>query len=920
MKGRGNRGSVVESTAVNRSKMTYRLQCPGFGPIPSSIFLCGEKPGLEEIRRRKPFIGRSGDEQNDYLRRYHLSTRTFYLTNICKHFIGDRNPTDDEIAYWSPTLQSEIDACSPALIIAVGAVATRYFLGQSAALETVHGIPHHPGAFDIECAYRVPFNAIVMPIYHPALGFKDSDARSLIAWDYAQVADAVKKIKAGIAIEPRYDKYVGKEIYVDVSGRDLVYAAEHDFDYSTNEFAIDTEGTLDDPFSLQISWHEGQGYMLRYEREDFAVGLEAIRRLVFDHEALVIAHNLMHDMAILRAMGLCLRRAKRLFCTMYASYVTRIESYSDDPKGRSRGKQGLKPLAWRHNGTKMLSWEDVTSEIALRDRIAYLERVSIGTWPKPRLHAEQEHDGSWSITKKTAVQKLAAKILTDYRADKRNKDGEPVDIESRWYKIADYVRDCAELDLGSLPNGSVRRLFQENPKKATDYGCADSDQSLRLKRVLYRELESRNLLSLMSKGMRVLPMIAEMQSNGFPASRSYFESLSAQMWDEMMGIVKEISKCYFGGKPFNPCSPPQTRKLLALRGLKSEKLTPGGDDSTAQKSIEHHAANDPAIAKLFEFRKREHVRDKFCTVIIRALERYRDQHNDDSDIGRVLCQLLTTRTATRRLAAKNPNLLNIPIRTVLGLLVREGFLALPGMVLLGGDLSQIEYRILAHFSNDRTLVKLFNDRVDIHKQTAAWVNGIHIDDVTKSQRSIAKTTNYLKIYLGTGHGMADQLRKDGIEGWPIDRCDELIRETDKMFPGVPRWVREVIAETYEIEMSRSYEGMPRYLPGIRSRDRATRSEAERHAVSQRIQGTAQDMLQNSMIWLTPRIWALQDRNEKVEPILQVHDELIFMCDPDIEPTMTTLLRCALVKQGGVPMRVPIECDIHSGYRWSELKD
>lgn len=912
--------------------MGYKLQCPGSGPIPSSIFLCGEKPGLEEIRNRKPFIGRSGDEQNDYLRRYHLSTRTFYLTNLIKHFIGDRSPTDDEIAYWSPTLQREIEDCNPQLIIAVGAIATRYFLGQSAALETVHGIPHHPGAFDISCAYRAPFGSIILPIYHPALGFKDSDARSLIAWDYAQVAEAVKSIKAGIAIEPRYDRYAGKEVYIDVSGTEFEERFEDDFDEETNEFAIDTEGILGDEFSLQASYREGHGLMVRNDRSDFWRALRVIKNRAITppkhrEPSLVIGHNLMHDIAIVRGMGQCLRRAPRLFDTMYAAYITRIESYSDDPKGRSRGKQGLKPLAWRHNGTRMQSWEDVTSEIALRDRIAYLERVAIGTWPAPRLRAEQEHDGSWSITKKTPVQKLAAKILTDYRADKRNKKGEPVDIEDRWYGIADYVREVAEHDLGPLPNGSIRRLFAHDPEKAIRYAAADSDQTLRLKRRLYPELESRNLLSLMSKGMRVLPMIEEMQYNGFPASRSYFESLSAQMWDEMMGIVKEMSKLYFGGRPFNPCSPPQTRELLAIRGLKSEKQTPGGDDSTAQKSIEHHAANDPAIAKLFEFRKREHIRDKFCTVILRALDRYRAQYGDDNDIGRVMCQILNTRTATRRLAAKNPNLLNIPIRTLLGLLVREGFLALPGLILLGGDLSQIEYRILAHFSNDRTLVKFMNqvvrpgeDKPDIHKQTAAWLNGIDIRDVTKQQRSVAKTTNYLKIYLGTGHGMADQLRKDGIEGWTVDRCDELIRETDKMFPGVPRWVREVIAETYETEVSLSYEGMPRYLPGIRSRHEATRREAERHAVSQRIQGTAQDMLQNSMIWLTPRIWALQDRGEKVEPILQVHDELIFMVETDISPTMTTLLRWALVKEGGVPMRVPIECDIHNGYRWSELKD
>lgn len=913
--------------------MTYRLQCPGAGPIPSAIFLCGEKPGLEEIRQRKPFIGASGDEQNDYLRRHHLSTRSFYLTNIIKHYIGDRNPTDQEIEFWSPYLQDEIARCQPKLIIAVGAVSARYFLGQEARLETVHGIPHRPGAFDINCAYRAPLDCIVIPIYHPIFGIKDSDARTLINFDYAQVADAVIKLRDGREIEVRYDKYAGREQYHDISGTEMEERLEDDFDYEANEFAVDTEGTLADRFSFQVSYREGEGYMVRTDRKDFQRALKAIGKLALTRDpkrdrdyTQVIGHNLMHDIAIVRAMGLELRRAPRLFDTMYAAYITRIESYSDDPKGRSRGKQGLKPLAWRHNGTRMMSWEDVTSEIALRDRIEYLERVVSGSWSAPKLRAEQEHDGSWSVVKRQSVQKAAAGILRDFRADKRNKYGEPVDIEDRWYKVLDYVREPAEKDLGPLPSGSIRRLWDERPNRAVDYACADSDQTLRLKRKLSIQLRERGLDHLMRKGMQVLPMIEEMQANGFPASRSYFEALSDQMWTEMMATVKEISALYFGGKPFNPCSPPQTRELLAIRGLKSEKQTPGGDDSTAQKSIEHHAAKDPAIAKLFEFRKREHIHDKFCTIIIRALERYRDQHGDDNDIGRVLCQLLNTRTATRRLAAKNPNLLNIPIRTLLGLLVRKGFCALPGMVLLAGDLSQIEYRILAHFSNDRTLVKFMNqivrpgeEKPDIHKQTAAWVNGIRIDDVTKQQRSVAKTTNYLKIYLGTGMGMADQLRKDGIEGWPPDRCDELIRETDKLYPGVPRWVREVVAETWQTEVSCSFEGMPRYLPGIRSRHEGTRKEAERHAVSQRIQGTAQDMLQNSMIWLTPRLWKLQDCGDRIEPLLQVHDELILMTEPAMVSPVSTLLHHALVKEGGMKMRVPIEADIHTGERWDELK-
>lgn len=908
--------------------MLYKLQCPGFGPLPSTILLCGEKPGKEEIRLGKPFAGKSGDEQNDYLRRYHLSTRTFYVTNLIKHFIGDRNPTPDEINYWSPVLQSEIEQCNPTLIIAVGSVAIRYFLGEGATLETVHGLPHLPGAFDPLCSSRAPFNAIILPIYHPAFGFHDSNVRSLIAWDYAQVAECVQKVRSGQKIEVRYDPYEGKENYQDISGRELEDRLYSDFDFESNEFAIDTEGLLPNPFSFQVSWREGEGFMVRQSRKDFDRGLRAVGRFAKTRDrardrdyTTLIGHNLMHDIPVMRGLGEELRRSPRLFDTMYASYITRIESYSDDPKGRSRGKQGLKPLAWRHNGTHMLSWEDVTHDIALRDRLAYLERVVEGKWPAPGFKSEQQHDGTWEIVKRQSVQKAAAGILRDWRAGKRNNKGELPDIEDRWHKVIDYVREPAERDLGPLPNGSIARLWDEDPDRAIKYAVGDSDQTLRLKRKLKKEIDARGLTSLMEKGMKCLPMIEEQQHNGFPASQSYFEDLSARMWDEMMRVAKRISKIYFKGRPFNPNSPPQTRELLAIRGLKAEKQTPGMEDSTAKGSIEHLRFTDSAIELLFDGREHEHILDKFCKPILRSLARDRGEDND-RDVSRVHCQLLNTRTATRRLAAKNPNLLNLPVRTELGTLVRKGFRALEGLILLSGDLSQIEYRILAHFSNDPTLVRLFRTGQDIHSQTAAWVFGVTLDEVKankKRYRDPAKTVNYGKIYGQTGMGMADTLRKEGLIEWTPDRCDELIMEVDKLYPGVPKWIRQVEEETTRTEISYSHDGMPRHLPGIKSRDRAVRAEALRHAVSQRIQGTAQDMLQNSMIWLTPRIWKLQDAGEIVEPLLQVHDELIFMTDDGMVKPLSSLLSWALVNENGVEMRVPVEAEIHVGEFWSDLK-
>src|SRR5689334_2594334 len=121
-----------------------RKWCPGYGSQPNDVMFVGEKPGVEEMRVGRPFVGRSGEEQDEYLRKYHLSIRRFYITNVVKHFVGDRHPTPDEIEKWAPMLQTEIENCAPKLIVAVGAVAARYFLGDDISLDITHGILHDP--------------------------------------------------------------------------------------------------------------------------------------------------------------------------------------------------------------------------------------------------------------------------------------------------------------------------------------------------------------------------------------------------------------------------------------------------------------------------------------------------------------------------------------------------------------------------------------------------------------------------------------------------------------------------------------------------------------------------------------------------------------------------------------------------------
>lgn len=892
--------------------------CYGRGPRPCPIFFCGEKPGIEEVRSGIPFSGASGQEQSSYLARHHLTTRDIFLTNIIKHYIGERNPDPDEILQWSDTLQQEISSCNPQLIVAIGAVSARYFLGESTILETVHGLPHRPGQFDPSVAYRSPADCVILPIYNPALGFKDADARSLIAWDYAQVADAVRKIRSGTPIAVRQDEYSGVEDYRDVSGSQLEHLINSSYDFDANEFAIDTEGSEKHPFCLQVSWSPGTGYMLRRERDDFERGARALHNLAFNKQdpALIIAHNWLHDLTVLRAMHPLLDFVRaRLHDTMYQSYISRIEAYNEKGGSRRRGKQGLKHLAWRWNAMEMVEWDEFVGDIGLERQLQYLEKVVKGPWEFPKFIIEQTHDAVCHMKKPQPPQKIAAGILRDWHNQKRNSKGELIDLEDRWKKIPKDRRRTIQKDLGTWPRGSVRQVFRKNPKRAIRYGCRDSDATIRYKRNHWPEIVKLGKESLMQDGMDALPVFWEMQYNGMPASRSYFQSLSAEMWDGMMSVSKEISKCYFGGRPFNPNSPPQTRELLQIRGLKAEQQTDSGEDSTAKNSIEHLRYVDPAFALLFEGREKEHIRDKFATPILEAMD-----DDDPSDIQRVRSQLLNTRTATRRLAGKNPNPLNLPVRTKLGRRVREGFQAPEGKLLGAFDLSQIEYRVLASYSADPTLLKWFNEGKDIHTYVAATVNGIPVHEVDKdTQRRPAKTMNYGMVYLQTPFGLATTMRKEGLEGWTEDRCAEFMGEIHKLFPGIKQFVESVRQQVWRDEYAESYAGMRRYLPGIRSQHRGTANEALRHAMSQIISGTAQDMIQYAMIWLKDPIWEMQDQGKDVRWLLQVHDELILEFEEKLANTISALVLYALENKCKVRLRVPVEAEGKVGRNWAVLK-
>lgn len=871
----------------------------GAGRKPNDVCLVGEAPGREEASRGRPFVGRSGAEQEAYLRRHNLSASTMYRTNVVKEYRdGNPDPTPDQIDEWTPILLDEIDACQPRLIVAVGRFAARWFLGESADLEMVHGIPHRAGAFDSSRADRGR-GATIVPIYHPALGLYETSARQLIDYDYARVAETLDAISKGERIRYPHDRLAGKELYADVAGVELAEVIEDE-----DVIAIDTEGTFDNPWSLQVSCCPGTGYVLRERWSSFPTGIRALQAAA-DRGATFVMHNLMYDVPMLRVMGLDLYHAK-LWDTQYAAYLLRREP------------QGLKPLAYRWASMLMDSYEETVGDVGLQKQLDYLSAILDRSWERPEARLIVENDGRMRMYQPQSIERAAERILTDYYMKKTNKDGKRTDPFERWGKVDKELRTTVEKALGRMPIGTLADIPRDD---AIRYSARDPDATLRVYYALNEELERRELTQLMLDGMEVAPIFEEMQYNGMPASRRYFEKLSEDMQDICYRIGREISQEFFGGRPFNPNSPPQVNTMLRRRGLTATKRTSTGEDSTSKASIEHLRFVDPAFEKIFLWREHRHVIDAFCTPIL-------DRIPEDVDYSPVRCRIKTTRTATRRPASADPNLLAIPVRTDHGRKIREGFMCVGDMAMGAWDLSQIEARCMAHESRDKLLCRLFNEPDedgkprDIHKETAARIFDIPLDRVDKFKHRLpAKNTLFGIIYGIAGPGLKTQLWKLNQTEWTDDSCQELIDEWLKLYKGVAAYIESVPDETRHHPESevRDHWGMPRFLPAIRCNDSKLVAEAERHAVSQKIQGMAQGIIQNSMRHLRPQIRELQESGEKVNWNLEVHDEIILTFRKQLWLVLNPMVLDAMQNHCGIELRVPVLAEGHMAQNWGELK-
>jgi DNA polymerase I len=427
-----------------------------------------------------------------------------------------------------------------------------------------------------------------------------------------------------------------------------------------------------------------------------------------------------------------------------------------------------------------------------------------------------------------------------------------------------------------------------------------ADVTLRLSRALRKEVEGEpGLINVYDTiDLPLMPVLARMESAGVKIDTSALGSMSVELEKQCDARAKEIHA--IAGVEFNVNSPKQLGDVLFNKlGLpKPVKYGKGKTISTAVDVLEELAIEHEIARKVLDFRQLSKLKSTYVDSLPTLV---------DPRTGRVHTTFNPAGTATGRLSSTNPNLQNIPIRTELGREIRSAFIAEQGNVLLSADYSQIELRLLAHFSEDPLLVEAYRREDDIHQLTASEVFGVSPMLITAEHRSRAKAVNFGIVYGISPFGLAAQLGIDQKE------AKKYIETYFDRYKGVRAYIDRVLDETRREQRVRTLFGRIRPIPDINSKNANMRGFAERTAVNTPLQGTAADIIKLAMIKIDAD---LRRRKLRSHMTLQVHDELVFEV-PEKEVDSMRELVCEHM-QNVYPFRVPLLVDIGVGQNWRDL--
>ncbi len=426
-----------------------------------------------------------------------------------------------------------------------------------------------------------------------------------------------------------------------------------------------------------------------------------------------------------------------------------------------------------------------------------------------------------------------------------------------------------------------------------------ADFTGRLAMALREEVEQSGLLKLYEEiDLPLVPVLTRMEGAGVKIDPDALANLSVRLEKQIDGKAREIYECC--GQEFNINSPKQLGDVLfnKLNLPKPVKYGKGRTVSTAVDVLEGLALAHEAPRLVLEYRQLSKLKSTYVDALPTLL---------NSKTGRLHTTFIQTGTATGRLASVNPNLQNIPIRTELGREIRAAFTAAPGHVLLAADYSQIELRLLAHYSRDPLLVEAYRRGDDIHTLTASQVFGVPPLMVTPEHRRQAKVVNFGIVYGLSPFGLSQNL---GIEKSDAKRFIDAYFEK---YAGVRKFIDKTLEEARREQKVRTLFGRVRPIPDINSKNANMRGFAERTAANTPLQGTAADLIKLAMIRIDA---AIRDQKLKTRMTLQVHDELVFEVPEEELERMRTLVREQM--ENVHPLHVPLLVEIGVGPNWRDL--
>ncbi len=435
--------------------------------------------------------------------------------------------------------------------------------------------------------------------------------------------------------------------------------------------------------------------------------------------------------------------------------------------------------------------------------------------------------------------------------------------------------------------------------RISEYAAEDTDVTFQLKHKLMPQLIERGLLDVyQSIELPLVTVLAEMEHEGVKIDKDFLNSYSKDLQEQALEIQTKIFEC--AGMQFNISSPQQVGAVLFERLKLSDKpkKTKTGQYQTDEETLVSLLGKHEIIEYIMNFRTLQKLKGTYVDALPLLVK---------PQTGRVHTSFNQAVAATGRLSSQNPNLQNIPIRTDLGREIRKAFVPRnESHVLLSADYSQIELRIIAHISQDPTMIEAFNKGIDIHTATAAKVWNVAIEDVDKEMRRKAKTVNFGIIYGISAFGLSQRVNISRGE------AKEIIDNYFVQFPGIKSYMDKTINSARELGYVETISGRKRNLRDINSKNAVVRGFAERNAINAPIQGTAADMIKIAMIQI--QHW-LNASDLKTKMILQVHDELLFdVPKGEIEIVSNKVKE---LMEGAMKLNVPILVESGVGDNWLE---